>query len=86
MENQRVIQHGKKEKKEYFQNLPGFAAIGLASILGLGVSNFLLGHQSKKEKLEDHPMCGITTGGKVSSNAIQNSIKTIKNVGRGPPI
>jgi len=34
-----------------------------AALLGLGVSSFLLGLQQPRQKLEDHPMCGITTGG-----------------------
>ena len=40
-------------------------AVG-AALLGLGVSSLLLGASAPREKLEDHPMCGITTGGQVS--------------------
>ena len=36
-----------------------------ATLLGLGVSNLLLGTQQTRQKLENHPMCGITTGGQV---------------------
>ena len=40
-------------------------AVG-AALLGLGVSSLLLGASAPRENLEDHPMCGITTGGQVS--------------------
>ena len=66
LENQRTGHQRKQDKRENYENLLGFAVIGLATFLGLGVSNFLIAHQPEKEKLEDHPMCGKTAGGKVS--------------------
>ena len=40
-------------------------AISAASILGLGLSSFVLNRELPRPKLVDDPMCGITTGGKV---------------------
>ena len=39
--------------------------VAAAVILGLGASRLVL-QSVKKEKLSDHPMCGIPTGGQVS--------------------
>ena len=39
----------------------------VGALLGLGMSRLLLQHLPQEEQLlEDHPMCGITTGGQVT--------------------
>ena len=40
--------------------------VAAAAILGLGASSLLL-QNVEKEQLSDHPLCGIPTGGQVSS-------------------
>ena len=47
--------------KPAFQTL----VVVVAALLGLGVSRLLLGSSTPRQILEDHPMCGITTGGQV---------------------
>jgi hypothetical protein len=46
-----------------------------AALLGLGVSSLLIGSSEPREKMEDHPMCGIPTGGQVS---LQLYLVTVK--------
>ena len=41
------------------------SVVVVAALLGLGVSRLLLGSSTPRQILEDHPMCGITTGGQV---------------------
>ena len=36
-----------------------------AALLGLGLGSLLLETSAPKQKLQDHDMCGITTGGQV---------------------
>ena len=55
-----------------------------AALLGLGVSSLLLAEPQQRQKLEDHPMCGITTGGQVGVGGdillVLNFITFRKNV------
>ena len=37
----------------------------LGALLGLGVSTLFLQSATPAQRLQDHPMCGITTGGQV---------------------
>ena len=37
----------------------------VGALLGLGVSTLFLQSATPAQRLQDHPMCGITTGGQV---------------------
>ena len=37
----------------------------VVALLGLGVSTLFLQSATPAQRLQDHPMCGITTGGQV---------------------
>ena len=44
---------------------PSQLFVVVAALLGLGASRLLIGLSKPRQILEDHPMCGITTGGQV---------------------
>ena len=58
------MQHGRQELAGPNALQTAFV-VAAAVILGLGASRLLL-QNVKKEKLSDHPMCGIPTGGQVN--------------------
>ena len=67
MSAEKVTEEQKLNVRQDFgnQRLSIIPPLVFASILGVGVSSLFLAAFQPKPELNDHPMCGFPTGGKV---------------------